>query len=63
MGSKTSGSNEEKQSNMERGCKHFSSGYLGNHQECQRIWMKTLYYLYKGMTSNIFHKDTEQLYS
>lgn len=36
MGSKRPGSNEEKQSDMKSGCKHFSSGYLGNPQECQK---------------------------
>lgn len=36
MRSKTPGSNEEKQSDMESGCNHFSSSYLGNPWECQK---------------------------
>lgn len=36
MGSKRPGSNEEEQSDMESGCKDFSSSYLGNPRECQK---------------------------
>lgn len=36
MGSTRPGSNEERHQIQKSGCKHFSSGYLGNPQECQK---------------------------
>lgn len=58
MGSKRPGSDEENQSDTETGCKHFSSGYLGNPWKCQKDPDASS--LLKGMTRSIFHKDFSQ---
>lgn len=58
MGSKRAGSDEQNQSDTESGCKHFSSGYLGNPWKCQKD--PDANSLLKGMTRSIFHKDFSQ---